>query len=465
MKTVLFTRHADIDQPPAPGPNILIPLNAAGRDRAVALARAAGAAGVTAVFTSDAVRTQKTAAPLAAALNLQPKVLPPTFPQAAAAILAAPGPVALVVGHSDTVPQLVAALGGTFPGPALQTFDDLIVLTSVTPTKAVVVRLKYGAAEAVARVGPRLVDHAGVTQHGAGVEFAGELFGGKEKLLTAVSGAEVVGNFLVLVSDEAKEPTVVQVLKATGAGYAAAGVVELPPLGDKEVDVEGIAADRTTGFVYVTGSHCRARKIDGVVGEVERKKSREQFLRFKLGPDGKAGQIDGPKSLMPAIEKFPVLAAAAAGASKENGLDIEGLAVKDGRLHFGFRGPVLRHGFVPVLSCTWDDPAGTAQLRYVKLGGRGVRDLVGVGGGFLVLAGSVGDGDGSYRVYFWDGADQLPAGENGPGAKLLGEFADLGGAKPEGLVVLKEAGNVFEVVLVCDGVAKGGPTRWTLSRP
>jgi hypothetical protein len=104
-------------------------------------------------------------------------------------------------------------------------------------------------------------------------------------------------------------------------------------------------------------------------------------------------------------------------------------------------------------------------VRYVRLGGRGVRDLAGVGGGFLVLAGPVGDGDGTHRVYFWDGADQLPAGEDGPGPEFLGEFAGLGAGKPEGLVLLNEAGRSFEVLLVCDGVPGGAPTRWVLSRP
>ncbi|MBN9521322.1 DUF3616 domain-containing protein [bacterium] len=466
MKTVLLVRHADIDTTPLP--TDLTPLNAAGRERADALARVAGAADVTAVFTSAAARTKQTAAPLAAALGLQPAVLPTTFPQAAAAILDAPGPAALVVGHSTTVPQLVAALGGPADIPP-PTFDDLFVLTAIAPTQAAVVRLKYGAASAPAppppSAGPRFVDHAGVTRPGTPVVLTGELFGGKMNPLTAVSGAEVLGGHLLLVSDEAKEPTVVQVLTAAGGGYAAAGGVALPA-GDDEVDVEGIAADRAAGVVYVTGSHCRTRKIEGgVIGEVKQKKSREQFFRFKLAPGGTAAAVEGPKSLMPAVEKFPVLAAAATAASKENGLDVEGLAVKDGHLHFGFRGPVLRYGFVPVLSCRWDDPAGTARVRYVRLGGRGVRDLVGVGGGFLVLAGPVGDGDGTYRVYFWDGADQLPAGEDGPGPELLGEFAGLGAGKPEGLVVLNEAGRSFEVLLVCDGVPSGAPTRWALSRP
>src|SRR5688500_2862630 len=99
MKTVIFVRHGDIDIPPSV-PDELIELNAAGQVRAEELARVAGAAGVTAVFTSTLKRTKQTAAPLAAALNLQSKPVPPSLPEFAAAVgSAATGPNILVVGH------------------------------------------------------------------------------------------------------------------------------------------------------------------------------------------------------------------------------------------------------------------------------------------------------------------------------------------------------------------------------
>lgn len=575
MKTVILVRHADIDAPPAPGPNTQVQLSATGRARAEALVRVAGAAGVTAVFTSTALRTKQTAAPLAAALGLESKPVPDgTGPLVAGLMAAAAGPVVLVVGHSNTVPQMVAALGAPFPGPSIQGFDDLFVVTVLAPGQARAVRLKYGAgtdvpappegemrvsievegialdlpsyvprsaldadigartpfawtynylalrllprtlwlngasygpvrpgdrvrleaggkllvngiepapdpldpfaasdepsragAPAALPLGPVFTDHAGARSRGLEVEFRGDLFLGKEKARKAVSGADVVGEYLVLVSDEMKAPTVAQLLKRDEKGYTAAGSVRLP-VGDDEADLEAVGADRATGTVYVTGAHARTRKIeDGAVGEVKRKKPREQFFRFKLEPDGTTGPVEGPKSLIPALETHPVLKDFAKVASKENGIDIEGLAVRSGRLHFGFRGPVLRDGWVPVLSCTWDDPSGTAQVKYIRLAGRGIRDLTAVADGFLVLAGPVGDGDGTYRVYFWDGSDQLPAGTAGPGPQRLGEFTGLGEGKPEGLVVLEEHGGTYEVLLLCDGLPDGGPTRWKLTRP
>jgi len=307
-------------------------------------------------------------------------------------------------------------------------------------------------------------DDASLSKLGCG-KARGEVvkFRGKVDEPDHVSGAAVIGKFLLVVSDEAKRPTAVQVLKKDGASYRVSGSVELPA-GDDEVDLEAVAVDR--GTVYVTGSHAWTRRIeDGKIEAPKRKASREQVFRFELRADGTAGAVEGPKSLTSAIQADAVLKGFVGIASKENGIDIEGLAVKDGRLYFGFRGPVLRGGLVPVLSATWGDPVGTAQVRYVRLDGRGIRDLAAVADGFLILAGPVGDGDASYRIYFWDGADQLSNDEEGPRPQRLAELSGTGSGKPEGLAVLEAQGRTYEVMLLCDGLPEGGPTRWRLTRP
>lgn len=307
--------------------------------------------------------------------------------------------------------------------------------------------LAHGADEAV----PTL---ACGTHHGEVVKLHGDIDEPDH-----LSGAAVVGKFLLVVSDEAKHPTAVQVLNEDDASYKAGKTVELPA-GDDEVDLEAVAVDGRT--VYVTGSHASTRKIkNGRIEAPKRKESREQVFRFRLEADGGAGVIERPKSLSAAIEGDPVLKGFVGMASKENGIDIEGLAVKDDRLYFGFRGPVLRDGLVPVLSATWDNLTRSAQVRYVRLDGRGIRDLVAVDGGFLILAGPVGDGDASYRVYFWDGNDQR-AEDVRP--QRLAELV-AGPGKPEGLAVLDADGGTYDVLLLCDGLPKGGLTRLRLSRP
>lgn len=79
-----------------------------------------------AIYVSDYRRTRQTAAPLAARLGLTPIVYDPAdTPGLIARVRAGPQP-ALVVGHSNTVPEIVAALGGTRPAPLVhEDFGDI----------------------------------------------------------------------------------------------------------------------------------------------------------------------------------------------------------------------------------------------------------------------------------------------------------------------------------------------------
>jgi len=142
MKTVILLRHADVNSSAGPAPDTW-PLNAAGKARAKVLAQVLGAAGVTAVFASPASRTQQTAAPLLAAPGLPLRVRP-ALGFEPEVLSADAGDVVVVVGHSNTVPALVAALGAPFPGPPVTGHDDLFVVTVVGPGQARAVRLKYG---------------------------------------------------------------------------------------------------------------------------------------------------------------------------------------------------------------------------------------------------------------------------------------------------------------------------------
>jgi phosphohistidine phosphatase SixA len=145
MVTALLVRHADVD-PPA-GLGVGDPgLNAAGRARAVTLARIVGVAGITAVFTSRFGRTKQTVAPLAAELGLVPEEAPEPSRLADRLLSGAAGPVVLIAGHSNTVPEMIAALGAGGLPPAIghREFDSLFVLVTVGPGQAALVRLKYG---------------------------------------------------------------------------------------------------------------------------------------------------------------------------------------------------------------------------------------------------------------------------------------------------------------------------------
>ncbi len=110
---VLIVRHAE----KADNSNDPV-LSAAGSARALALAEALGDATVDHVIVTHRQRTLLTAAPLVAQRNLTPQTIPFTadmeahIAEIAAAVRARSGEVVLVVGHSNTVPAIVHALGG-----------------------------------------------------------------------------------------------------------------------------------------------------------------------------------------------------------------------------------------------------------------------------------------------------------------------------------------------------------------
>jgi phosphohistidine phosphatase SixA len=110
--TVILVRHAEAEPTTAerrdPG------LTEAGRERAQALGRLLAHAGATHLFSTDLRRTRETLAPLAEATGLAIQAVPAAAPgQQVQRLRALPaGAVAVVAGHSNTVPGLVAALGG-----------------------------------------------------------------------------------------------------------------------------------------------------------------------------------------------------------------------------------------------------------------------------------------------------------------------------------------------------------------
>jgi broad specificity phosphatase PhoE len=108
-------------------------LNKTGRERAADLARMLVDAGIEAAWSSDYARTRQTAAPLANALGLEIQLYDPRKLQDFAEALAARAETALVVGHSNTTPELAGLLGGESHGETddATEFDRLYVLTLI----------------------------------------------------------------------------------------------------------------------------------------------------------------------------------------------------------------------------------------------------------------------------------------------------------------------------------------------
>jgi phosphohistidine phosphatase SixA len=152
--TVFLARHAEKETTPPDDPL----LTEAGKERAQVLMRMLAGAGIKTIYTSQFLRTKNTAEPLAKQLGIETTILPvkmdsknprkvseESFNEVVAKVYEHGGESLLIVGHSNTVPEIIKRLGGDkVPSIDDKEFDDLFVVTIYAKGKAKVVRLKYG---------------------------------------------------------------------------------------------------------------------------------------------------------------------------------------------------------------------------------------------------------------------------------------------------------------------------------
>ena len=137
QSTIFIVRHAE-KADATKDPDLL----EAGRARAEALAKTLRDANVTAIYATEFKRTQQTAAPLAKALGITVTTLPAKDNAALIAKLRASNGNALVVGHGDTIPDLIKALGISDPiYIAENDYDNLFAV--VLDQKPHLIRLHY----------------------------------------------------------------------------------------------------------------------------------------------------------------------------------------------------------------------------------------------------------------------------------------------------------------------------------
>jgi phosphohistidine phosphatase SixA len=143
----VLVRHADRASTPADDP----PLTAAGMKRAEDLAAAVHDTRFSAILATDFVRTRDTARPVASTLGIVPETVPRKGQPADQHVKAIEGAVhryaggaVLVVNHSDTLPAIIAALGGPRIVPICDSiYDDLFMLVP-TMGKMQFVHSRYG---------------------------------------------------------------------------------------------------------------------------------------------------------------------------------------------------------------------------------------------------------------------------------------------------------------------------------
>jgi broad specificity phosphatase PhoE len=139
--TVFLVRHAE-KASHGPDPE----LTDAGALRARALASLLRDAGVQLIYSTDYRRTRDTAAPLASQLDLDVTIYDPSKLGDLAADIERRGGRCLVVGHSNTTPELVGLLGGE-PGAPIdeQSEHDRLYVLTIAPNGTVgTVVLRYG---------------------------------------------------------------------------------------------------------------------------------------------------------------------------------------------------------------------------------------------------------------------------------------------------------------------------------
>jgi 2,3-bisphosphoglycerate-dependent phosphoglycerate mutase len=145
--TFLLVRHAEKEQGDDPA------LTAAGTARAEELARVVADLGVDAIYSTRYKRTQETARPTAKATGIDVQ-LDAIRPADLAAYYAEftqdlierhAGKRVLLVGHSNTVPMIIEALGAAgAPSLGENDYDDLFVVIVPPSGEAEMLHLHYG---------------------------------------------------------------------------------------------------------------------------------------------------------------------------------------------------------------------------------------------------------------------------------------------------------------------------------
>jgi phosphohistidine phosphatase SixA len=150
QQTIFVVRHAErAEATPAAGgamtaPSTDPPLSAAGHERAARLAAMLRSANIKYIFATEFLRTRQTAAPLAQARHLETVSLPAKEPETLVAELRGLKGSILIVGHSNTVPDILKRLGIKEEIAIADTeFDNLFVVVRPEAGEPTLVKLRY----------------------------------------------------------------------------------------------------------------------------------------------------------------------------------------------------------------------------------------------------------------------------------------------------------------------------------
>jgi hypothetical protein len=265
-----------------------------------------------------------------------------------------------------------------------------------------------------------------------------------------LSGAAFTDDWLWVAGDEVAGIERLQRLAPVGrealrfgepTSFPLADLLDLPGAPDDEADIEGLAV--CDGWLWLVGSHGLKRKnakpgkddadnakrltkisLDGnrrLLARVPIETEEGVPRLVRQAADGRrAMRLKGDSQqnqLTKLLEDDPHLGPFLAIPGKDNGFDIEGLAVDGDRLLLGLRGPVLR-GWALLLEIAVEAQRDELRLapldghgdllrkHFLPLSGMGTRDLHLADDDLFVLAGPTMVLDGDIRLLRWAGARQ-----------------------------------------------------------
>ncbi len=271
--------------------------------------------------------------------------------------------------------------------------------------------------------------------------------------------------------------------------------IDLPSDPEEEIDIEGLAY--SDYYLWLVGSHSRKRKKPKPdktdqknlqrLAKVESEANRYilariplvngQLLRDCPHPNCPDNRLTAAKLqltekgnvLTDALESDPHIGPfiRAGIPSKDNGLDIEGLAVCNGKIFVGLRGPVLRGWAIllelelvsispDILNLKKVGEEGEVYKKHViNLGGLGIRDLCIDGEDLLILAGPTMDLDGPAKLFRLKNginrSDKAPAWE--PETAIALPYGE-GNHHPEGVTLWTAIAGRPSVLVVYDSPAQ-----------
>jgi len=331
---------------------------------------------------------------------------------------------------------------------------------------------------------------------------------GKDKeLRDGLSVAVQIGDTLWVTNDETISLERLSLVEGGNTGtyrhgrhhkqFSLNDYLELPvkprdPADLEEADVEGLVYE--DGYLWLVGSHSLKRKKpklkDGAkkaqeqLARVSRDGNRYLLARIPVverdgtytlakvdtqnGKKRTAAQLRGNdqgNDLTKALRGDEHLGSFLAIPGKDNGFDIEGLAVVGERLFIGLRGPVLR-GWAVILEVELkedNEQPSTLRLKaigpndrlyrkhFLYLGGLGIRDLCAQGSDLLILAGPTMDLDGPVTIFRWLGGTD-PKEESVVPASELERVLDVpygqGVDHAEGMTLFSPDGGTARSLLV-----------------